>query len=69
MNKNIIFCDRRSTKGYTEYPTCFNNKAEMKLTVIYNEIEKDTLYLCNSCGEAIKKDAENRNYKVKIQKI
>ena len=55
-------CERTSTKGNTQYPTCFNNKIEVKLVVIYNAYERDTLYLCKSCGEAIKKDAENHGY-------
>jgi len=62
-------CEYRSTKGRTEYPTCFNSKAEVKITIEYNEYDKDILYLCKSCGEAIKKDAENHNYKVITIKI
>jgi len=61
-----MYCERRSTKGNVSYPTCFNNKAELKLIVEYNECDKDILYLCNSCGEAIKKDAEKHGYKVNI---
>jgi len=62
-------CEFRSTKGHIGYPTCFNNKAEIKIIIEYNEYDKDTLYLCKSCGEAIKKDAENHNYKVTAIKI
>jgi len=64
-----MFCERRSTQGHVGYPNCFNNKAEVKLRIDYNEVEKDTLYLCTFCGEAIKNDAERHNYKVKMERI
>ena len=62
-------CEFRSTKGHVGYPTCFNGKAEIEIIIKYNTQDKDTLYLCKSCGEAIKKDAENHSYNVTIIKI
>jgi hypothetical protein len=38
----INLCEYRSTKGRIGYPTCFNNKAEIKITIEYNEYDKVT---------------------------
>jgi len=63
-----MICERSSTKGCYTFPTCVAGKQEVKLIIKYNECDKDILYLCKFCAEAIEKDAINHNYEVKVIK-
>ena len=63
-------CDNDNTSGnYIYFGGCFNGKAEYKLTIKYNDTEKDILYLCKTCMNNIKKDAEKHNYNTESKKV
>jgi len=50
-------------------PKCYDGKKEYKVTIQYNECERDTLFLCPSCMNAIKKDCRKQGYAVKTIKL
>jgi len=64
-------CENASINGtgVSVYPQCFNNEATREVTVIYNEVERDTLYLCNECTKNLKRDARKHGYKVITKRI
>lgn len=45
-------------------PACYNDAAVRTVTVSYNEVEKDTLQLCEECAKVISRDARRHGYRV-----
>jgi len=48
---------------------CYKGEQEVKITVIYHELEKDTLKLCKECAERVEKDAKRHRYNVERERI
>lgn len=76
MTKAKLVCEnaRINGLGVGIKPQCWNNQAEVKVTVFYtncigDECESDTTYLCKKCTEALKKLARKYGYKVKITEL
>lgn len=46
-------------------PACLRREAEVKLHIIYNEVEDDKLKLCPECADNIQQDAKRHGYRVK----
>ena len=63
-------CENASRLGHYPVvsPQCWDGTATRTVTVQYNEVEKDTLYLCAECAKAVAKDARRRGYKVTNRK-
>ena len=59
-------CENASRLGHYPVvsPQCYDGAATRIVTIQYNEVEKDTLLLCNNCAKAVAKDARRRGYKV-----
>lgn len=65
-----MLCENSSTMASGVIaPQCFANKAVVKITVEYNEVESDTLRLCKECAGYLTKDAKSHGYNVKEVKI
>jgi len=66
-----IYCENASIlgSGCSIYPQCYNGKKEYEVIIIYNDVDKDILYLCKECLENLKKDCRKHGYKVKARKI
>ena len=45
-------------------PACYNGVAVRTITVSYNEVEEDTLHLCQECAKVISRDARRHGYRV-----
>jgi hypothetical protein len=45
-------------------PACYIGVAARTVTVSYNEVEKDTLELCEDCAKVISRDAKRHGYRV-----
>ena len=59
-------CDNDSSMGHCVInPQCFRGEATVILTIEYNEVERDTLNLCEDCAKNVAKDAKRHGYKVK----
>ena len=48
---------------------CYKGEQEVKLTVIYNDVEEDTLRLCKECADRVEKDAKKHDYEVERRRI
>ena len=46
-------------------PACHGGVAVRTITIVYNEVEKDTLHLCQKCSGVISRDAHRHGYKVR----
>jgi len=58
-------CDNDSSMGHTIIaPACYQKIATKKVVIKYNDVERDTLSLCDRCADAIKADAQRHGYKV-----
>lgn len=63
-------CENASQLGTSiPVPSCMNGRKEYKVVVYYNELERDILYLCKECRDAIKRDARRHGYKVRSAKL
>lgn len=63
-------CDNDSSMGHRViYPQCFKGKVTKRVTIQYNEVESDTLDLCDDCTKNVAEDARHRRYKVRILKL
>ena len=58
-----------NAEPYPILGTCPGKVPTVRLKVIYNEVESDTLDLCSGCASAIAKDARKHGYKVKRQPL
>ena len=50
-------------------PKCFDGGQEYEVKVSYNDVESDTLRLCESCMNAVKTDARRFKYEVNVKKL
>lgn len=51
-------------------PACYRGtEATQEVTVIYNDVEKDTLNLCDACTKLLKMSARRHGYRIKTRKI
>ena len=51
-------------------PACYREtEATQSVTVIYNEVEEDSLNLCEACTKLLKSSARRHGYKVKTSRI
>lgn len=48
-------------------PKCYDGKKEYKVTISYNDIENDILFLCANCMKTIKKEGRKHGYKVIVR--
>ncbi|MGC9100845.1 MAG: hypothetical protein ACP5HC_06275 [Caldisericum sp.] len=76
MTKAKLVCENASDNGQGVgiKPQCWNNQAEVKVTVFYkncmgDESESDTMYLCKECTKALKKLARKYGHKVRTTKL
>jgi len=66
----VAVCENASTTGHNiGIPQCFNSKATKLVTIKYNDVETDTLTLCNDCARAVASDARRHHYKVTIRPL
>jgi len=65
------FCDNASRRGSGVgiKPQCYDGKREYECTVIYNEVESDTMVLCSECRKQLKKEARRYGYKFKSRRL
>lgn len=65
------FCDNASRRGtgVSLSPQCPDGKREYECTVIYNEVEKDTMVLCAECRKHLMREARKHGYKVHSKKL
>jgi len=64
------FCDNASRRGpgVSLSPQCVNGKREYTCTVIYNEVEKDTMVLCAECRKHLMTEARKHGYKIQSKR-
>lgn len=62
-------CDNSSRlgSGISLTPQCYDGKREYTCTVIYNEVERDTVTLCKKCRDNLRKDARRNRIGFKSQ--
>jgi len=65
------FCDNASRRGtgVSLSPQCVDGKREFECTVIYNEVEKDTMVLCAECRKQLMREARKHSYKIHSKKL
>lgn len=52
-----------------ESPACFRAEATRQVTISYNDVESDTLYLCDECVRVIRRSARRHGYRVKAKAL
>jgi len=64
-------CDNASSKALYPIitPQCYNNRATRRATITYNEIESDTLDVCDECAKRLRYDSVGRGYRFKSRKL
>jgi len=60
-----MFCDNYQNEMGAPIvpPACYQGQATKKLTIQYNEVEKDSLNLCAKCCQLIARDARRHGYR------
>ena len=66
-----MFCDYDTSRGFcpTEGLGCFKGIATYKVLITYNEVESDTLHLCQSCHDQLKSLVRKQYYKFASERI
>lgn len=66
-----MFCDYDTSRGFcwTEGLGCFKGVATRKVEVVYNEVEKDSLNLCEDCYKRLRVLVRRQGYKLVSNKI
>lgn len=70
--QNKKACENSSTGSFVVVnPQCTGNLAENLVTVCYDDdcSQKDVLYLCPECTQALKKDAKKYGYSVEVDPL
>ena len=68
--RETTLCENSSklTNHIGIYPQCYDGKKEYEVTVIYNDVEQDILYLCERCMQNLKRDCRKHRYRVRVEK-
>ena len=63
-------CDYDTSEGYfgQDGLGCYKGVASWYAEVIYSEVDKDILYLCDECYKNLKKLAKRRGQKIKAKR-
>lgn len=66
-----MFCDYDTSRGFcaTEGLGCFKGIAKYRVRVTYNEVEKDTLNLCQGCYDRLKVLVRRQGYRLTSERI
>ena len=64
-----MICDNAYNSGSIVPGGCCSQQATKTVKIIYNEVEYDTLKLCNLCCKLISKDAKKHGYLVEIKEL
>jgi len=64
-------CDNASYKRSYPIitPQCYSNKATRQVTISYNEVESDSLSVCDACAKALRRDCRGRGYRFSSRKV
>ena len=52
-----------------EPPACLRAAATHRVTIRYNDVESDTLYLCAHCARLIARSARRHGYRVEAKPL
>ena len=65
------FCDNatRRGRGVEVYPRCTDGHREYLCTVAYNDVEQDTMVLCRTCRDHLRRDARRHGYQFHSKKL
>lgn len=63
-------CDYDTSRGYcmSEGLGCYKGVASWRAEVIYNEVDKDVLFLCDECYKRLKTLIRRQGYKIKAKR-
>jgi len=50
-------------------PKCYDGKKEYEVVISYNDVENDTLFLCDACMKMIKRECRKHGYGVKTRRL
>ena len=66
-----MFCDYDTSRGFcpTDGLGCFKGIATRQVQVTYNEVEKDSLNLCESCYKQLKVSVRRQGYKLTSERL
>jgi hypothetical protein len=65
------FCDNDSSSGGYPVvsPQCYKGRATRLVTVRYNEVESDSLCLCEDCARLLKREAKRHRYQITTKRL
>ena len=63
-------CDCDRSRGYSAQDGlgCYKGIASWRVEVVYNEVDKDTLYLCDECYKKLKTLTKRYGQKIKSKR-
>lgn len=69
--KEKLTCAYDTSRGFYRHDGmgCCKGKVTRQVTVIYNEVERDTLYLCEDCYRGLLRSVRKYGYKLTSTKL
>jgi hypothetical protein len=70
-DRDTLRCDYDVSMGFSPSDGlgCFQHQATHQVEVIYNDYDRDTLFLCDECLARLRKLVRRQGYKLKVTNL